>query len=128
MIEPTDPKVLLPPAVKGSNEFAQGSQRMVSKINSGVVGTNSPRAPQSTPNAAARPAGPVGNAAEQPDRVTLTDTARLLQALEGALDDQPVLDTARIEQARAALAAGNYQIDADSIANKLLQLEGSPRP
>ncbi len=62
------------------------------------------------------------------DSVSLTDTAARLQKLEGTIAALPVVDAQRVEAIRSAIANGEYQIDAQSIAEKMLafdeQLDG----
>lgn len=62
-------------------------------------------------------------AVESTDRVQLTATAQSLQRLERELREGEAFDAARVEQVRAALAAGTYKVDADTIAGKLIELE-----
>lgn len=55
------------------------------------------------------------------DTVELTSSARLLERLEKSLAGMPELDTSRIESVRAAIERGDYQIDADRIAEALMK-------
>ncbi len=88
------------------------------------------RRPQETGNGAN---GPTNNpAAEQraasagsSDAVALTDTASAIKQAERALADQPAVDSARVERIRAAIADGSYEIDAQRIADKLVDMESS---
>ena len=57
------------------------------------------------------------------DQVTLTSSARSLQRLEQTIADAPVVNTSRVAQVKQSISAGTYQIDAKSVANKLLQFE-----
>lgn len=57
------------------------------------------------------------------DTVSLTDVAGRLKHLEASLADQPVVDSQRVEALRKALAEGQYQIDDQRVAEKLLALE-----
>jgi negative regulator of flagellin synthesis FlgM len=56
------------------------------------------------------------------DSVQLTDSARALQQASGA-DAQSPVDTARVEQLRAAVANGSYRINPSQIADRLSALE-----
>lgn len=57
------------------------------------------------------------------DTVSLTESARQLQALEAQLNSQPVVDSQRVENIRQALDNGSYQINPEQISHKLLQFE-----
>jgi negative regulator of flagellin synthesis FlgM len=55
--------------------------------------------------------------------VRLTDSAVQLAALEKALAQVPDVDLKRVEEVRTAIQSGEYKIDAQQIAAKLMQLE-----
>ncbi|MGM0813704.1 MAG: flagellar biosynthesis anti-sigma factor FlgM [Pseudomonadota bacterium] len=57
------------------------------------------------------------------DRVTLTDTARRLSDLTRSVSEQPAVDTQRVEQIRAAIDQGRYEINAERIADRLIAME-----
>jgi negative regulator of flagellin synthesis FlgM len=57
------------------------------------------------------------------DKVSFTETSVRLRALEGTLANMPVVDEARVEAIKQAIADGSYQIDANRIADKLIQFE-----
>ncbi|MBA3581967.1 MAG: flagellar biosynthesis anti-sigma factor FlgM [Gammaproteobacteria bacterium] len=57
------------------------------------------------------------------DELVLTDSAKRLQQLEQTLAQIPVVDTAKVDSIKQALADGSYRVDADKIANKLLDME-----
>jgi negative regulator of flagellin synthesis FlgM len=59
------------------------------------------------------------------DTVTLTPTAATLAGLMEAVAAAPELDTERVERVKAALASGEYVVDADQVARKLIMFEGS---
>jgi negative regulator of flagellin synthesis FlgM len=56
--------------------------------------------------------------------VQLTDLAARLQDLAQAVADVPVVDPARVNALRQAVASGNYQVDAEAVADKLIAMEG----
>jgi negative regulator of flagellin synthesis FlgM len=69
--------------------------------------------------AAAKPEANVG-----PENVVqLTDLAARLQDLAAAVADVPVVDPARVDALRQAVANGNYQVDTEAVADKLIALE-----
>ena len=57
------------------------------------------------------------------DQVTLTSSARSLQRLERTISDAPVVNASKVSQVKQSVSAGTYQVDAKSVANKLLQFE-----
>lgn len=57
------------------------------------------------------------------DTVSLTESARQLQALEEQLNSQPVVDSQRVEAARQAIDSGSYQVQPEMISQKLMQFE-----
>ncbi len=57
------------------------------------------------------------------DTVQLTDSAKQLRQLEEILANQPVTDAKRVEEIKEAIASGEYEINAERIAEKLLQLD-----
>jgi negative regulator of flagellin synthesis FlgM len=69
---------------------------------------------------AAAPGAAVSQAAHD---VKLTGSAVQLAALEKALAQVPDVDLKRVEEVRVAIQSGEYKIDAQRIAAKLLQLE-----
>ena|SRR5690606_823752 len=69
-------------------------------------------------DAAGRAAAP---AAE--DKVELTPSALLLQRLEERIRDLPDVDAERVRSIREAIAAGEYEVDAGRVADKLARLD-----
>ena len=57
------------------------------------------------------------------DRVTLTQTAQQMQELEAAVRREPTVNSERVAALKAAIARGEYQVDARSIAEKLMRVE-----
>lgn len=53
----------------------------------------------------------------------ITDSARTLAALDKLVQDMPAIDQSRVESVQNSLANGTYQIDAERIADRLLQTE-----
>ena len=73
-----------------------------------------------------------GGAAEAPqgraatsDTVELTSGAKLLERLEKSLAGLPDVDSARVAEVRLAIENGEYQIDADAIAEAMIRFERS---
>lgn len=57
------------------------------------------------------------------DSVSLTDQAEKLRALEAKINNQPVVDTKRVEALRSAILDGTYTVDAQSTAEKMANFE-----
>lgn len=80
--------------------------------------------------AAGAQASPAGSGGKVADQVKLTDSALALQQAARPADGA-VVDQARVEQIRKAIADGSYVINAEHIAEKILQLEqqlhGAPK-
>jgi negative regulator of flagellin synthesis FlgM len=60
-----------------------------------------------------------------PDTVTLTDTAAQLHKLEAAILAAPIVDTARVEDVKQALSNGQFQINPQRVAEKMLSFESA---
>jgi flagellar biosynthesis anti-sigma factor FlgM len=54
------------------------------------------------------------------DEVVLTESARHLQKIETELQKVPVVDKAKVDSIKESIANGNFQIDAENIAEKVL--------
>jgi negative regulator of flagellin synthesis FlgM len=74
-----------------------------------------------------RASTPLGNAAGAPqpsvDSVNITDSARRLFALAQAVNAAPEIDSQRVAAYQQAIGAGQYTINPDRIADRLLQME-----
>ena len=71
----------------------------------------------------ARSSGPSPQSSGNSDRVSLTGSATLLQALEDQINSLPIVDINRVRETRYALATGSHQIDTFSTANNMLAAE-----
>lgn len=56
------------------------------------------------------------------DTVDLTSQAQRFLELEGQLAATPVVDAARVSEIRNSLADGSYEINAEEIADKMLEV------
>lgn len=65
----------------------------------------------------------VSNQDSNDDRVTLTDVLAQVRDLEVKSQGVKVDNSAKIAEIKAAIAEGSYQVDAKSIAEKLVQTE-----
>jgi len=57
------------------------------------------------------------------DRVTLTNTASRLQNIEQQLSNASSIDSAHVAEVQSAISNGDYNVDADRIADKMLAFE-----
>lgn len=57
------------------------------------------------------------------DTVQLSEAAKALQNVESKLANTPEVDSARIEQLKQDIESGNYQINAERVAEKFLSLD-----
>lgn len=57
------------------------------------------------------------------DRITLTNTASRLQDIEQKLSNSSSVDKARVAEVQSAISNGDYNVDADRIADKMLAFE-----
>lgn len=78
-------------------------------------------------------AGQVGRAGESRDKpveaaspadsLRLTGEATGLAALQRDLATKPAFDEARVQALRESIASGNYKVDAEAIATRMLDLD-----
>ncbi len=72
-------------------------------------------------------AAPRGNEASRPqsstDTVELTSRAKLLERLEKTLAAQPSVDASRVAAVKAQIEAGEYEIDAEKLADAIIRSE-----
>ncbi|MGY0633026.1 flagellar biosynthesis anti-sigma factor FlgM [Luteimonas sp. A478] len=94
-----------------------------------VEGTAPPLPIRST-SALSAPAGRAGDARDKAieapaagDSLRLTGEAAGLQALQRELGTRPVIDEAKVQQVREAIASGTYRIDPQAIAVAMLDLD-----
>ena len=57
------------------------------------------------------------------ETVSLTRSAVLLGRLEELISNVPVVNTERVDAIKDALASGAYEVDAQAVADRLIQLE-----
>ena len=69
-------------------------------------------------------AGPGSSSSSQADSVHITDSARALASLSQAVSNTPDIDTGRVAAVQQALDAGQYTVNPQRIADRMVQLEG----
>jgi negative regulator of flagellin synthesis FlgM len=67
--------------------------------------------------------GSGSSSSSQADSVHITDSARTMAALSQAVSSSPDIDTARVAVVQQALDAGQYTINPQRIADRLVQLD-----
>jgi negative regulator of flagellin synthesis FlgM len=87
-------------------------------------------APNGGPVESVRPATAVSSstagansALDSSDSVQITPYARLLTSLSQAVQNTPEVDAARVSRLQQAIDAGQYRIDPEQTATRLLRLE-----
>jgi negative regulator of flagellin synthesis FlgM len=55
------------------------------------------------------------------DTVELSTVSSSLQAIERGFAETPVVDTARVDEIKQAIANGHFKVNADKVADRLLQ-------
>ena len=59
------------------------------------------------------------------DKVSLTDTAERLQALEQQLAQQPEIDKSKVGEVQSAMSSGGYKVNPERVADKMLAFESA---
>ena len=59
------------------------------------------------------------------DKISLTDTAARLKALEHQLAQQPEIDNSLVNNVQDAISNGSYKVDPERVANKMMDFEAS---
>lgn len=97
---------------------------MVSEVNSSPPGPSpviEQNSNQVKPAAQTNP--PVASAKPASDTVTLTDLGSQIDALAKSVESTPITDSAKVSQLRDAIESGNYQVDAEVVAEKFNAIE-----
>lgn len=92
------------------------------QVNTKTSSTTTDKGAQKSP---ATPTEQARTQGSRPDNVSLSSQARDLKKLEERLDSYPEVDDNRIEQIKSALADGSYKIDAEKLAQKMLDMDES---
>jgi negative regulator of flagellin synthesis FlgM len=86
--------------------------------------TTSPTAIGQNNQGAGQATEPVNSPATTPvDKVTLTQQAADLRMIEKAMNEQTDIDNERIESLKLEIDTGKYDIDAQRVAEKLIEFE-----
>jgi len=76
------------------------------------------------PNSAA-PDKAASHAPANSDTVNLTSSAKLLERLDKTLAALPAVDLERVAEIKTAIENGDYEIDADAIADAIIRIDRS---
>lgn len=68
-------------------------------------------------------AGADSSSSASVDSVHITQSARSMAALSQAIQDTPDVDAGRVAAAQQAIASGQYTVNPERIASRLVQLE-----
>lgn len=93
---------------------------------SGTPSVDSKRAEQRTPveREAPTPAAGKSDAVRtQPPELELSAEAKTLQNAIATASSQPAVDQSRVERLRALVTSGQYPVDAQKLASKIIQFE-----
>ena len=103
-----------------SNRINPMDQGMLGKIGNKVGETGS--ASKVDGNPSARDKGAAQSTSTE-DTVELTSRAKLLERLDKSLASIPDVDASRVAEVRQQIENGEYQIDADKIAEAMLRFD-----
>jgi flagellar biosynthesis anti-sigma factor FlgM len=63
---------------------------------------------------------PVAGAAISSDKVNFSDASKQLETIKASFKDLPEVDAAKVAHFKAEIAAGNYAINSNAIAQKMM--------
>lgn len=95
----------------------------ITNINSNRAQLNSNQASSVKSRNEAKQSSQNEGASSTGDRVTLTDAASRLKSIEQELNNASSIDNARVAEMQSAISNGEYTVDADRIADKMLDFE-----
>ncbi|MEO0971724.1 MAG: flagellar biosynthesis anti-sigma factor FlgM [Pseudomonadota bacterium] len=90
----------------------------------GGTGATNRGAARAPANSGANTPGQARAQSSTDDAVSLTGDAELLQALDAQIAATPSVNAARVAEVRTALSNGEYRVNPERIASKLLEVEG----
>lgn len=95
--------------------------------NVGPTPNNNQRAKESANSGQTnRPEQPAAQKPAQPgDSVSFSDKAKGLKDLESSIKSEPDVNKERVAQIKAALEDGSYSVNADKVAQKMLDFDSS---
>lgn len=93
------------------------------KIDNSVKSVSSTKVGQTTAKkkAGGGAAAKGASASGSREKVDINPLSSQLQALESSLEQVSVVDTARVESIKQAISEGRFKVDADAIADRLIE-------
>ncbi|KAA8981872.1 MULTISPECIES: flagellar biosynthesis anti-sigma factor FlgM [Gammaproteobacteria] len=98
----------------GANNNALNTQKQTLRQRDDAQGQKTPQQPAEG-----------GSQARESTRVDLSPDARNIKAAEQTLQQQPEVDDAKVSRIREALEDGSYSVDAEKLAQKMLDVDDS---
>lgn len=95
----------------------------IKTINQGVANSRQSDAIKNQERAQSSQASSAGTQSTPTDKVTLTSVSTQLKDLELKANLSNVDNSARIEELKASIKDGSYQVNAEKVASKLIQTE-----
>ncbi|BBB28638.1 flagellar biosynthesis anti-sigma factor FlgM [Neptunomonas japonica] len=74
-------------------------------------------------NGSAAPVTHTSAKAIQKDTVELSDTVKVMQAADAKIANTPDVDSERVASIKAAIDSGSYKIDAQQVAEKMIDFD-----
>ena len=95
----------------------------ITSIYSNRAQVRSNQAGNTAPDNSASPDSNKSSANSSADRLTLTNTASRMRDIEQKLSSASPVDTDRVQQMQSAIANGQYQVNPERIADKMMSFE-----
>lgn len=93
----------------------------INKLTGGLDGSARSRSEPATTDKA--PVTKARESAGLTDQVKLSASSKSIQQIEAEIRDMPEIDDATVERIRGAIERGEYKIDYDKLAGKMLDFE-----
>ena len=100
----------------------------INKLTGGVDNSSRTGSSNQTETATTATTTSESQAASKPsysDQVKLSASGKSIQQIEAEISSMPEVNDATVERIRSAIANGEYKIDYDRLAGKMLDFEGS---
>lgn len=108
-----------------TNKIGPTDQTMINRVGNKI--DESRPADRVSSERAAPEGTQAGQTSARDTTVQLTSGAQLLERLEKSLESLPAVDSQRVDEIKTAIANGDYEIDAQAVADAMLRLEMSFR-
>ena len=92
--------------------------KLIGGLDNGVRTRNEPNAAEAKPNKQAENAS-----AAVTDQVNLSAGSKTIQQVEAEIRSMPEVDDATVERIRTAIESGQYKVDYEKLAGKMLNFE-----